>query len=168
MVGLNSGTVTPFLVNAVGVAISFYFGSRAVATPLAVQPGQPAPTAPHHPRLVRILLFLGFAGLTAWFLPRNPSLQGIPTDLLAVLQVLGGYVLGATASWLVHRRAHESHHRHRLATFFRDIVAVGALGLTPYICFALWTEQRSGFAGRAEQALSLGVTFYFWARVIWH
>src|SRR5439155_5565748 len=111
---------------------------------------------------------LGFASLTAWFLTRNPSLPGIPTDLLAVLQVLGGYVLGATASWLVHRRAHESHIRHRLATIFRDIVAVGALGLTGYICFALVTKQGGLLAGRAEQALSLVVTFYFGSRVIGH
>src|SRR5439155_520264 len=123
-----------WLVNAVVVVIAFYFGSRATSTPPTVPPGQPAP---HHPRLVRILLFLGFAGLTAWFLVHDPSLAGIPTALVAVLEVLGGYVLGATASWLVHRRAHESHVRHRLATIFRDVVAAGALGLTAYTCFAL-------------------------------
>jgi len=166
--GGSTPTVPTVLVNAVVVVIAFYFGSRAVSTPSAFVPGQTAPPAPHHPRLVRILLFLGFASLTAWFLTRNPSLQGIPTDLLAVLQVLGGYVLGATASWLVHRRAHESHIRHRLATIFRDIVAVGALGLTAYICFALVTKQGGLLAGRAEQALSLVVTFYFGSRVIGH
>lgn len=155
--------VPTVLVNAVVVVIAFYFGSRATSTPAAVPPGQPAP---HHPRLVRILLFLGFAGLTAWFLIQNPSLSGIPPALLAVLEVLGGYVLGATASWLVHRRAHESHVRHRLATIFRDLVAAGALGLTAYICFALITNQQGVFAGRADQALSLVVTFYFGSRVI--
>src|SRR5256712_7619283 len=102
------------------------------------------------------------------YLTRNHSLQGIPADLLAVLQVLGGYVLGATASWLVHRRAHESHIRHRLATFFRDIVAVGALGLTAYICFALVTKQGGLLAGRAEQALSPLVTFYLASPVVGH
>src|SRR3989442_9704429 len=122
--GGSTPTVPPVLVNAVFVVIAFYFGSRAVSTASAFVPGQTAPPAPHHPRLVRILLFLGFASLTAWFLTRNPSLQGIPTDLLAVLQVLGGYVLGGIAAWLVHRRAHESHIRHRLATVLRDIVAV--------------------------------------------
>src|SRR6266705_535003 len=113
-------TVVPtVLVNA--VVIAFYFVSHATSTAAPV-PGQ---TTPHRPRLFRILLFLGFAGLTAWFLVHDPSLQGIPTALVAVLEVLGGYVLGATASWLVHRRAHESHVRHRLATIFRDVVAAG-------------------------------------------
>ena len=162
---LQGASVPTVLVNAVVVVIAFYFGSRAVSTPPAVPPGQPAP---HHPRLVRILLFLGFAGLTAWFLSRNPSLQGIPPALLAVLEVLGGYVLGATASWLVHRRAHETRVRHRLATIFRDVVAAGALGFTAYICFALVTNQGGVFAGRADQALSLVVTFYFGSRVIGH
>lgn len=160
----EQGAVPTVLVNAVVVVIAFYFGSHATSTP-PVTPGQPAP---HRPRLVRILLFLGFAGLTAWFLVHNPSLQGIPPALLAVLEVLGGYVLGATASWLVHRRAHETHIRHRLATIFRDVVAAGALGLTAYICFALITNQQGVFAGRADQALSLVVTFYFGSRVIGH
>ena len=88
---LNGDPVPVVLVNAVVVVIAFYFGSRAVSTPPAVPAGQPAP---HRPRLVRVLLFLGFAGLTAWFLSRNPSLSGIPAPLLAVLEVLGGYVLG--------------------------------------------------------------------------
>lgn len=158
----QNGVVPTVLVNAVVVVIAFYFGSHATSTPPTV-PGQPAP---HRPRLVRILLFLGFAGLTAWFLVHDPTLQGIPTALVAVLEVLGGYVLGATAAWLVHRRAHESHVRHRLATIFRDVVAAGALGLTAYICFALVTSQPGFFAGRADQALSLVVTFYFGSRVI--
>jgi len=160
----QKSVVPNVLVNAVVVVIAFYFGSHATSTPPTV-PGQPVP---HRPRLVRILLFLGFAGITAWFLLHDPSLQSIPPALLAVLEVLGGYVLGATASWLVHRRAHESHVRHRLATIFRDVVAAGALGLTAYICFALVTNQQSVFAGRAEQALSLVVTFYFGSRVIGH
>src|SRR2546425_12087786 len=129
--------VPTVLVNAVVVVIAFYFGSHATSTPPTV-PGQ---TAPHRPRLVRILLFLGFAGLTAWFPVHDPSLQGIPTALLAVLEVLGGYVLGATASWLVHRRAHESHVRHRLATIFRDVVAAGALGPAAHLLFARVDKQ---------------------------
>ena len=160
---LQGGSAPTVLVNAVVVVIAFYFGSRAASTPPSLPPGQPPP---HHPRLVRILIFLGFTGLTAWFLSQNPSLRGIPADLLAVLEVLGGYILGATASWFVHRRAHESHIRHRLATIFRDVVAVGALGLTAYICFALVTKQGGLIAGRADQALSLVVTFYFGSRVI--
>ena len=166
--GGSTPTVPTVLVNAVVVVIAFYFGSRAVSTPPAALPGQPAPPTAHPPRLVRILLFLGFAGLTAWFLSRNPSLQGIPPALLAVVEVLGGYILGATASWLVHRRAHETHIRHRLATIFRDVVAAGALGFTAYICFALITNQQGVFAGRADQALSIVVTFYFGSRVIGH
>lgn len=166
---LQPGASVPVvLVNAVVVVIAFYFGSRAVSTPPVVLPGQPALPVPHHPRLVRILLFLGFAGLAAWFLSRNPSLQGIPPALLAVLEVLGGYILGATASWLVHRRAHETRVRHRLATVFRDVVAAGALGLTAYFCFALVTNQHGVFADRADQALSIVVTFYFGSRVIGH
>lgn len=161
----QDAVVPTVLINAVVVVIAFYFGSRATPPPAAVPPGQPAP---HHPRLVRVLLFLGFAALTAWFLLHNPSLSGIPAALLAVLEVLGGYVLGATASWIVHRRAHESHVRHRFATIFRDVVAAGALGLTAYICFALVTNQQGVFAGRADQALSLVVTFYFGSRVIGH
>src|SRR3989442_6369889 len=91
-------TVVPtVLVNAVVVVIAFYFGSHATSTPPTV-PGQPGP---HRPRLVRILLFLGFAGLTAWFLVHDLSFQGIPPALLAVLQVLCGYVLWATAGLLV-------------------------------------------------------------------
>ena len=69
---------------------------------------------------------------------------------------------------LVHRRAHTSPFRKRLATFFRDATAIGALALTGYICYALATNQVSAFAGRAEDALSLVVTFYFGSRVIGH
>src|SRR5207245_6293225 len=70
----SAPTVPTVLVNAVVVVIAFYFGSRAVSTPLAVQPGQPAPTAPHHPRLVRTLVFLAFSGFPAGVLPWYPSL----------------------------------------------------------------------------------------------
>ena len=82
--------------------------------------------------------------------------------------MLAGYVLGMTASWLVHRRAHISTVRTRLATAFRDVVAAGALGLTAYICYSFLTGGTSIFASRTEDALSLVVTFYFGSRVIGH
>ena len=158
-------TVPTVVINAVVVVVAFYFGSHATATP----PRSPsAPPPPHRPRLVRALLLLGFLGLAGWFLWQNPTLSGIPTALTAVLEVLGGYVGGYAVSWLVHRRAHTSHVRTRLATFFRDATAFGALALTGYICYALATHQVSAFAGKAEDALSLVVTFYFGSRVIGH
>ena len=156
--------VPAVVVNAVVVVLAFYFGSRATGPP-PTAPGQPAP---HRPRLVRALLLLGFLGLAGWFLWLNRSLAGIPTELTAVLEVLGGYVAGYVVSWLVHRRAHTSLLRHRLATFFRDATAIGALALTAFICYAFVTNLASVFAGRAEDALSLVVTFYFGSRVIGH
>src|SRR3989454_2789411 len=161
---LQKSVVPNVLVNAVVVVIAFYFGSHATSTPPTV-PGQPVPP---RPRLVRILLFLGFAGITAWFLLHDPSLQGIPPALLAVLEGLGGYGLRATASWLVHRRAHESRVRHRLATIFRGVRAAGGPGVTAHICFPPVTNQQSVFAGRPEQALSPAVTVYFWAPGVGH
>ncbi len=148
-------TVPTVVINAVVVVVAFYFGSHATATP----PRSPtAPPPPHRPRLVRALLLLGFLGLAGWFLWQNPTLSGIPTALTAVLEVLGGYVGGYAVSWLVHRRAHTSPLRKRLATFFRDATAFGALALTGYICYALATHQVNAFAGKAEDALSLVVT----------
>ncbi len=162
---LLQGTPVPtVLVNAVVVVIAFYFGSRATSTPPAV-PGQPAP---RRPRFVRALLLIGFLGLTAWFLRLNPSFKGIPRDLLSVLEVLGGYVLGVAVAWIVHRRAHETPLRHRLATIFRDVAAAAALGSTAFICFALAAGLGGVFASRAGDALSLVVTFYFGSRVIGH
>ncbi|HYV08571.1 MAG TPA: hypothetical protein VEL81_03230 [Thermoplasmata archaeon] len=158
-------TVPTVVVNAVVVVVAFYFGSHATATP----PRAPsAPPPPHRPRLVRALLLLGFLGLAGWFLWQYRTLSGIPSALVAVLEVLGGYVGGYAVSWLVHRRAHTSPLRKRLATFFRDATAIGALGLTGYICYAFATNQGSAFAGHAEDALSLVVTFYFGSRVIGH
>ena len=158
-------TVPTVVINAVVVVVAFYFGSHATATP----PRSPsAPPPPHRPRLVRALLLLGFLGLAGWFLWHSPTLTGIPSALTAVLEVLGGYVGGYAVSWLVHRRAHTSPIRTRLATFFRDATAFGALALTGYICYALATNQVSAFAGKAEDALSLVVTFYFGSRVIGH
>ena len=166
--------VPSVLVNSVVVVIAFYFGSRAVMHPLtpAAAPGQamPAglPTTPRRTKVVRGLLFLGFVGLAAWFLRTNPTWDGIPGDLQAILEVLGGYAAGLTISWLVHRRAHESTARKRLATIARDIIAAGALALSVYICIALAAQQATVFASRAEDALSLVVTFYFGSRVIGH
>src|SRR2546429_9139905 len=113
--------VPTVLVNAVVVVIAFYFGSHATSTAATV-PGQ---TTPHRPRLFRILLFLGFAGLTAWFLVHDPSLQGIPSALVAVLRGVGGYFLRAPAPWLSPRRAHEGHVRRRPAPVFPVVSAAG-------------------------------------------
>jgi hypothetical protein len=163
---LLQGKVVPgVVVNAVVVAIAFYFGTHAATSKPTVPPGQPVPGSP---RLVRALLLIGFAGLALWFFSQHLSPVDVPPQLVAVLEVLGGYVLGLAASWIVHRRAHLSSVRTRLATAFRDIVAAGALGLTAYICFSFVTVGASIFASRTEDALSLVVTFYFGSRVIGH
>src|SRR2546430_1780868 len=60
----QKSVVQNVVVKAVVVVIAFCFGSHSTSTPPSV-PGQPVP---HHRRLVRTLLFLGFAGITAWFL----------------------------------------------------------------------------------------------------
>jgi len=158
-------SVPAVVVNAVVVVIAFYFGTHTATSRPAVPPGQPVPRPP---RLVRALLLIGFAGLALWFLGQRLSPADVPLPLVAVLEVLAGYVLGMTASWLVHRRAHISTVRTRLATAFRDIVAAGALGLTAYICYSFLTGGTSIFASRTEDALSLVVTFYFGSRVIGH
>src|SRR5204862_9203 len=140
--------------------------------PPAAAPGQamPAglPTTPRRTKVVRVLLFLGFVGLAAWFLRSNPTWDGIPGDLQAILEVLGGYAAGLTISWLVHRRAHESTTRRRLATIARDIIAAGALALSAYICIAFATRLDTVFTNHPERALSLVVTFIFGSRVIGH
>ena len=166
--------VPSVLVNSVVVVIAFYFGTRAAmhtpTTPTAVGGATPAalPTTPRRTKVVRGILFLGFLGLAAWFLRSRPAWGSIPGELQAVLEVLAGYVSGLTVSWLVHRRAHESVVRKRLATIARDVIAAGALALSLYICVALATQQATVFANRAEDALSLVVTFYFGSRVIGH
>ena len=166
--------VPSVLVNSVVVVIAFYFGNRAVMHPPTpgAAPGQAMPAAlpptPRRTKFVRGLLFLGFVGLAAWFLRSNPTWDGIPADLQAILEVLGGYTAGLTVSWIVHRRAHESTTRKRLATIARDIIAAGALVVSVYICIALATRQVTVFASHAEDALSLVVTFYFGSRVIGH
>ena len=117
---------------------------------------------------MRAVLILSFVGMAAWFPRTNPSLGGIPPELLAVLEVLGGYLSGLTVSWLVHRRAHENLARKRVATIARDVIAAEALALTAYTSFALATGQVTVFADRVVDALSLVVTFYFGSRVIGH
>lgn len=169
---LRGNSVPSVLVNSAVVVIAFYFGSRAAASPLAPNPqGQPAPgavPAPRRTRMVRGTLLLAFVGLAAWFLRTKPSWDGLPPELRSVLEVLGGYVAGMTVSWLIHRRAHETTSRRRLATIARDLMAAGALGLTAYTCFALATGQATVFADRVADALSIVVTFYFGSRVIGH
>src|SRR2546428_3021451 len=160
---LRGGLVPAVVVNAVVVVIAFYFGTHTATSKPAVPPGQPVPRPP---RLVRALLLIGFAGLTLWFFSQHQSVGDIPPQLVAVLEVLAGYILGLTASWLVHRRAHISSARTRLATAFRDIVAAGGLGLTPYIFFFFFTTRASLFSSRTEGAPFPGVTFYFRSRLI--
>ncbi len=169
---LRGNQVPSVLINSVVVVIAFYFGTRAAAgLPSTPTPGQPTaqmtPTS-RRTKFVRGILLLTFAGLAVWFLRTNPSVKGIPPDLLAILEVLAGYVSGLIVSWLVHRRAHENIVRKRFATFARDLIAFGALALTAYTCFALATGLITVFAERVADALSLVVTFYFGSRVIGH
>jgi len=143
---LLRGTAVPsVLINSVVVVIAFYFGTRAATTPpTGAIPGRPlVPATPttRHTKFVRGILLLAFGGLAAWFLRANPTVQGIPPALLAVLEVLGGYASGLIVSWLVHRRAHENIVRKRFATLARDLIAIGALALTAYTCFALATGE---------------------------
>src|SRR3989475_9594222 len=140
---LRGGLVPAVVVNAVVVVIAFYFGTHTATSKPAVPPGQPVPRPP---RLVRALLLIGFAGLTLWFFSQHQSVGDIPPQLVAVLEVLAGYILGLTASWLVHRRAHISSARTRLATAFRDIVAAGALGPDPHIFYFFFSTRGNNFS----------------------
>jgi len=167
--------VTPVpsvLINSVVVVLAFYFGTRAAASPRV--PGDPrAPpgglaASPRRTRVVRGILLVAFLALAAWFLRTDPSWSGLPPELRSVLEVLGGYVAGMTVSWLIHRRAHETTGRRRLATVARDLLAAGALVLTAYASFALATGLATVFADRVGDALSLVITFYFGSRVISH
>lgn len=160
----SPGSVPTVVINAVVVIIAFYFGSSA----LHPGPVGGAGVAPPRPRLTPALLFVAFAGLAGWFLYANPSLSGLPASLIQIWEVLGGYVAGRTVSWVVHRRAHTSPTRRRLATIFRDLSAAGALILTAYIAFSFITQQPGVLAGQAEQVLSLAITYYFGSRVIAH
>ncbi|HWM50313.1 MAG TPA: hypothetical protein VNO76_03075 [Thermoplasmata archaeon] len=167
---LQGQPVPSVLINSVVVVIAFYFGTRAAMSPAPHAPGQASPPAPppssRHIRTVRVILLLGFLGLAAWFLRTNPLRPVLPQELIAVLEVLGGYLSGLVVSWLIHRRAHINLARKRLATAARDIIAAGALASTAYTCYVLAIGQATIFAVRAVDALSLVVTFYFGSRVI--
>lgn len=163
----RDSSVPTVLVNAVVVCLAFYFGSHA--TP-ALAPGTTQGTAAilRRPRIVRSLLVLGFAGLTGWFLYHGAPLNGLPDQLVQVWEVLGGYLLGLTLSWIFHRHAHVTALRRRLALVFRDLSAAGALGLTVFACYAMIAGVASSFSGTLEQGLSLVLTYYFGSRVIPH
>jgi hypothetical protein len=167
---LRGISVPSVLINSAVVVIAFYFGTRAaVGPPILGAQGQPATAAAHTPRRTRVvrgILLLAFLGLAAWFLRSNPSWDGLPPELRSVLEVLGGYVSGMTVSWLIHRRAHETMGRRRIATIARDLLAAGSLGLTAYACYGLGAGVAPIFADRTGDALSLVVTFYFGSRVI--
>ncbi len=153
------------LVNAVVVCLAFYFGSHGTATSTpGAAPGTVAPSG--HPRIVRGLLLLGFGGLAGWFVYSGKPISGFPESLVEIWQVLGGYVLGLTLSWVFHRRAHLSDARRRLATLFRDLSAAGALGFTVFACYAIATGLSTAFGQTVEQALSLVITYYFGSRVL--
>lgn len=164
---VRAPTVPQVLVNAVVVCLAFYFGSHAnPSTPGAVVAAGATPS--RRPRIVRTLLFLGFAGLTGWIVQSGVPVTKLPPELVEIWQVLGGYILGLSLSWAFHRRIHESPLRRRLAMVFRDLSALGALGLTVFACYALVTGIASGFGIYVEQALSLVITYYFGSRVIAH
>ncbi|HKW43208.1 MAG TPA: hypothetical protein VJP06_03385 [Thermoplasmata archaeon] len=160
---LQTRSVPTVVVNAVVVVIAFYFGTHVAGPP--VPPGQPRP---HGPRFVRVILVIGFLGLAAYFLRSNPSLAGLPPELVGVFEVLGGYMVGLTASWIVHRRAHVNPLRGKLATLFRDASALATIALVAYLCVSLATNRLSLFSDRAPDALSLVLTYYFGSRVIGH
>jgi hypothetical protein len=167
---LQGEQVPSVLINSVVVVIAFYFGTRAAMSPAPQTPGQiPSTTPPpssRHIRFVRAILLVGFVGLAAYFLRTDPLHPNLPTPLVAILEVLGGYVAGLVVSWLIHRRAHINLVRKRLATIARDLIAAGALALTAYTCYLLAIGEAKIFAVQAVDALSLVVTFYFGSRVI--
>ena len=70
------------------------------------------------------------------------------------------------ASWYMHRHVHERLQTRKLAILFRDATAGGVLLLTALLCIAYALGLTGSLAGRAEQVLSLVITFYFGARVI--
>jgi len=165
---LVRGDLVPtVLVNAVVVALAFYFGSRGSSSGA---PSAQAVSTPswRRPQVVRGLLLVGFVGLAGWFLRSNTSLDALPPELLQVLEILGGYVLGAVLSWVFHRKVRESPLRQRLAVIFRDVSAAAALGLTGFACYGFVFGMIGAFSGRVEEALSLVITYYFGSRVISH
>lgn len=160
-------TAPTVLVNAVVVCLAFYFGTRPMAALGSRNVAGVAP-AGQHPRIVRGLLLLGFVGLGGWFLYEGVPLGQLPPELVEIWEVLGGYLLGLTLSWLFHRRAHETNVRRRLALIFRDLSALGALGFTVFACYAMATGLVTQFGQAVEQGLSLVITYYFGSRVIAH
>lgn len=160
-------SVPTVLVNAVVVCVAFYFGSHATAPATAgTSRGTAGPN--WRMRVVRGLLVLGFGGLAGWFLYTGRPWNQLPPELVEIWQVLGGYILGLTLSWVFHHRAHESPLRLRLAQVFRDLSAAGALAFTLFACYAMVTGIASGFSQTVEQGLSLVITYYFGSRVIAH
>lgn len=161
--GIRAIPVEPVVVNAVIVVVAFYFGSAGLQTTAGT------PAAPRAGRwIVRGLFLLGFGGLAAWFLKDNPSLAALPPGLFEVWQVLGGYVLGLSLSWLLHRKADISALRRRATILFRDVSAIGAIAGTAVICAAFATQTAGGIVDRAEDLLSLIITYYFGSRVSGH
>lgn len=162
---LQAPTSTPpeVLVNAVVVALAFYFGSHGPSAAPVQAPS--AGKGLRRPWLVRGLLVLGFGGLAGWFYWKGGD---VPQVLKEVLLVLGGYVGGALLSWVFHRRAHETPARRRIALIFRDLSAAAALGLTAFACYSFVTGIAGTFSTDVEQALSLVITYYFGSRVIPH
>jgi hypothetical protein len=165
---LTRDSTTPqVLVNAVVVCLAFYFGTRGPTASSTATPGTIVPPS-RRPRIVRGLLFLGFAGLAAWVLRTGLPAAGLPAQLLQVWEVLGGYLIGSTLAWLFHHRVHETPLRRRIALLFRDLSALGALALTVFACYTLVTGIVNPLGGEIEQALSLIITYYFGSRVIAH
>ncbi len=164
---LNRDQTTPtVLVNSVVVCLAFYFGSHG-ATPASPPGAHGTAVASPRPRIVRALLLLGFAGLAGVFLYRGTSLERLP-QLIEIWEVLGGYLLGLSLSWIFHRRAHETDLRRRIALVFRDLSAAGALAVTVFACYAMVAGLVTPFGGTVEQGLSLVLTYYFGSRVIAH
>src|SRR6266542_2777670 len=109
----------------------------------------------------------------------------VPTVVVNAVVVVVAFYFGSHATATPPRAptAPPPPHRPRLV---RALLLLGFLGLagwflwhnptpsgissalTGYICYALATNQVSAFAGKAEDALSLVVTFYFGSRVIGH
>ncbi len=162
---VQAGAAPTVLVNATVVVLAFYFGTRTLQQAPPPVAGTAVPGW-RRPRVVRGLLLLGFVGLSGWFLRTDPSWDALPDSLKQILEILGGYVLGLVLSWAFHRRAQESTWRRRLALVFRDLSALGALGLTAFACYAFVTGTAGLFGGSVEQALSLVITYYFGSRVI--
>jgi hypothetical protein len=161
----RDSTAPTVLVNAVVVCLAFYFGTHGMTPAIpGARPG--VATSTRRPRIVRGLLLLGFAGLAGWFVYAGVPFDRLPSELVEIWQVLGGYLLGLTLSWAFHRRAHVSDLRRRLALLFRDLSAVGALGVTGFACYAMATGLSSVFGQTVEQGLSLVITYYFGSRVI--